>query len=72
MPPIFDICCPMSDCQNQFTYKCETEDSGDGSEHEATCPECKRVIHFEIAYLPITCNETYRGEIKVDTSPKLN
>ena len=56
-----DVECPIGTCHHIFEYECETEDSGDGSEHVATCPECKRLIHFEISYVAIAGNEVYKG-----------
>ena len=49
--------CPNDECSEYFEYKCEHEDSGDGSEHETICPGCGALIEFEIAYFPSITNE---------------
>ena len=51
------VMCPNDECQEYFKYSCEWEATGDGSEHEAKCPHCGTLVHFEIEYSPHISNE---------------
>lgn len=51
------VICPNNSCSEFFEFKCEWENAGDGSEHEATCPHCGTNVVFEIAYAPHISNE---------------
>ena len=49
--------CPNEECVEMPDYTCETEDAGDGSEHEMTCV-CGTKIKFYIEYFPFAiCEE---------------
>lgn len=52
-----DVWCPHEDCRRIFSYRCETEDMGDGSEHEAKCLYCNRQVKFNIGYIAVASDE---------------
>jgi hypothetical protein len=52
-----DVWCPNDDCAGMFQYKVETEDMGEGTEHNMACPYCGVKVYFEISYDPIVGNE---------------
>lgn len=51
-----DVDCPNDECIQFVKYEYESEDGGEGSEHETTC-SCGTKISFTIEYFASAMNE---------------
>lgn len=50
-------CANEDECTELLKLEIESEDMGEGSEHEVKCDSCGKTTVFNIAYMPVTDDE---------------